>query len=62
VTVTSSTMTFDPDLRYIVYAPFLHYPGASASLKSTAWVFTSAIVSHLPKDKKIHFEFTSRKT
>lgn len=57
VTVTSSTMTSNPDLRYIVYAPFLHYPGVSDSLESTARAFTSAIVLHLPQGKTIHFEF-----
>lgn len=57
VTVTSSTMTSDPDLRYIIYAPCLHYPSVSDSLESTARVFTSAIIAHLPKGKTIHFEF-----
>jgi hypothetical protein len=57
VTVTSTAITSDPDLRYIVYAPLLYYPGASDSLESTARLFTSAIHSHLSKGKTIHFEF-----
>ena len=54
VTVTSSTILSEPDLRYIIYAPFLHF---SSTLEDTAKVFTSAIVARLPKGKTIHFEF-----
>lgn len=50
-------MTSYPDLRYIIYVPFLHYHSASESLEGTARAFTSAIISHLPKGKTVHFEF-----
>lgn len=58
VTSSSNTMTSDPDLRYVVYAPFLHcLGGVHITLEITARAFTSAIVSHLPAGKTVHFEF-----
>lgn len=53
---SNNIMPSGPDLRYIIYAPFLlHYP--DHSLDSTARALTSAITPHLPEGKTIQFEF-----
>ena len=56
VTVTSSTITSDPDLCYIVYAQFLHFSTAGDNLESATRAFTSSIVSHLPNGKNSLFQ------
>ena len=57
VTIISASISSSPDLRYLVYAPFLHYPGVKDSLESTGKLFSASITSHLPSGKTIHFEF-----
>jgi hypothetical protein len=51
VTIISASISSSPDLRYLVYAPFLHYPGVKDSLESTGKLFSASITSHLPSGK-----------
>ena len=59
VTVTNTLDGAEPDLQYLLYAPFLsHLRGDSAEalLESTARLFTAALVAHLPPAKTLHLE------
>lgn len=57
ITIISASISSSPDLRYLVYVPFLHYPGVKDSLESADKLFSASITSHLPSGKTIHFEF-----
>lgn len=48
------------DLQYTVYAPFLAHlpdPDLPSLLETTARTFTAAVISRLPGDKTVRFEF-----
>jgi len=48
----------DPDLRYVIYVPFLHQDGMGDQLEQVAKAFTSEITSRLRGEKKtVSFEF-----
>lgn len=47
----------DPDLRYVVYAPFLHLPGQEHRLSIVAREFTSAMLSRLESGKTVTLDF-----
>ncbi|KAK4540674.1 hypothetical protein LTR36_009005 [Oleoguttula mirabilis] len=47
----------EPDLRYVIYVPFLHQPGMGDKLEQVAMAFTHQITSRLSGHKTISFEF-----
>lgn len=57
ITITSNAIATDPNIRYSIYVPFLHYSGGNYSLETVARAFTSAVISHFPQGKTIHLEF-----
>ncbi|KAL2869905.1 uncharacterized protein BJX67DRAFT_378950 [Aspergillus lucknowensis] len=59
VTVTNAPSGTEPDLQYLIYAPFLSHLQASASalLERTARLFTAALISHLPPSKTVNLHF-----
>jgi hypothetical protein len=57
VHVTSKSHSAEPDLRYIIYAPFLHPAHTSNTLENVAKTFSSSLISHLPSGLTIHLEF-----
>jgi len=57
ITLSNHDTTADPDLRYIVYIPFLQRGCPGAMHEQSARAFTSAVLSRLTGDKTIIFEF-----
>lgn len=53
----SNTTSPEPDLRYIVYVPFLHSYNTSITLEQTAKAFTHSVMTHLPTSRTAHSEF-----
>lgn len=47
----------ESDLQYAVYVPFLANLQDPSLVETTARIFTAAIISHLPGNKTVHFEF-----
>ncbi|KAL2828495.1 hypothetical protein BDW59DRAFT_178849 [Aspergillus cavernicola] len=61
LTITNTPETAEPDLQYLVHAPFLsHLPDITtlALIESTARLFTAAFLYHLPAPKRVNFKFT----
>ncbi|KAL6230513.1 hypothetical protein BDW75DRAFT_248584 [Aspergillus navahoensis] len=63
VTITHATEGDEPDLQYLIYAPFLSHlrnpPHSSIPLlKGTARLFSSSLLSHLPSQHTIRFIFS----
>jgi hypothetical protein len=58
MTVASKDCSPEPDLRYIIYVPFLNSASTSTTtIESVAKAFASSIISHLPEGRTIYFEF-----
>jgi hypothetical protein len=57
ITIISASISSSPDLRYLIYVPFLNHPGVGDSLETIGKIFSASILSHLPAGKTIHFEF-----
>lgn len=57
VVISNTTGTPEPDLRYVIYVPFLHQPGMGDKLEQVAKAFTQQITSRLSGQKTISFEF-----
>ncbi|KAK4550479.1 hypothetical protein LTR36_000058 [Oleoguttula mirabilis] len=57
-TLTSSHgIAGEPDLRYVVYIPFLHKPGYEGKLEEVARAFTSAVMLRLAQGSTVKFDF-----
>ncbi|KAK2767729.1 hypothetical protein FQN54_003887 [Arachnomyces sp. PD_36] len=60
VTAVNAPENTEPDLRYLIYAPFLSHlddGSASALLETTARLFTTVLLYLLPSAKTVHLEF-----
>lgn len=57
VTISNVEGTSAPDLRYVIYVPFLHQPGMSETLEQAAKAFTHEVTSRISGKKTISFEF-----
>lgn len=60
VTITNTPNSSEPDLQYVIYAPFLHSPSVSSTLEDVAKAFFAAFQTHLPADlaeKTLRFTF-----
>jgi hypothetical protein len=58
VTIASKSRSAEPNLRYIIWVPFLRAAATtSTALKKVAISFSSTLISHLPPGLTIHLEF-----
>lgn len=60
VTITNTVDDGEPDLKYLLYAPFLSHlrdDSVLALLETTARLFTAALLANLPPAKTLHLEF-----
>lgn len=57
IALSNHDTTADPDLRYVVYIPFLQRGCPGDMHEQSARAFTSAVLSHLTGDKTVIFEF-----
>jgi hypothetical protein len=57
VNISTNNLSDEPDLRYVVYLPFLHLPGFESALEQAAKAFTSAITSRSKAGTPISFDF-----
>jgi hypothetical protein len=58
MTIASKSGPAEPDLRYVIWVPFLRAAAATpALLEKVATSFSSTLMSHLPPGLTIHLEF-----
>lgn len=55
--ISNVAVISDPDLRYVIYVPFLHQFGMDNKLEQVATAFTYEITSRLSGKKTVSFEF-----
>lgn len=48
ITISTNKEQASPDLKYVVYVPFLHQPGAAEKLEEAAKAFAAAMETRLP--------------
>jgi hypothetical protein len=57
VTVSNVKESAPPELRYVVYTPFLNQPGLDVKLEQVAQAFTQELTSNLSKSQTFYLDF-----
>lgn len=57
IIITNVDGSSEPDLRYVIYVPFLHLPGMGDTLEQAANAFTHEVTSRFSEKKTVSFEF-----